>query len=56
MEPNRYAVPVEELESGARIPLAEQVEEQAETPREVVDWSSGMNPYGDGMGGDADGD
>ena len=56
MRPNRYAVPVDELESSARIPLAEQVEEQAEAPREVVDWSNGTNLYGDGAIGDADGD
>jgi hypothetical protein len=56
MTPNRYAVPIDELESGARIPLADQVEEQAEAPREVVDWSSGTNLYGDGMSGDADGE
>ena len=56
MTPNRYAVPIDELESGARVPLADQVEEQAEAPREVVDWSNGTNLYGDGTIGDADGD
>jgi hypothetical protein len=32
------------------------VEGQADAPREVVDWSSGTNIYGDGMSGDVDGD
>jgi hypothetical protein len=52
----RYSIPVEDLVAGARVPRDEQVEVQAEPQRPASDWSAGVNPYGDGMSGDADGD
>lgn len=55
MTEQRYSIPVEELVSSARVPVGEQVEVQAE-PSPAVDRSAGMNPYGDGMSGDVDGD
>ena len=56
MTEQRYSIPVDELEASARVPAAEQVETQAEPQRPPADWSAGINPYGDGMSGDADGD
>ena len=56
MTERRYSIPVDELESSARVPIAEQVEVQAEPRQPATDWSAGVNPYGDGMAGDADGD
>jgi hypothetical protein len=56
MTEQRYSIPVDELEASARVPVAEQVETQAEPQRPPADWSAGVNPYGDGMSGDADGD
>jgi hypothetical protein len=55
MTENPYAIPVEDLVASARVPAAEQVVEQPEH-RLPVDWSAGLNPYGDGMAGDADGE
>ena len=52
MTEKRYDIPLAELESTARVPVSEQAE-----PRQLEsDWSTGVNPYGDGMSGDADGD
>ncbi len=56
MTEQRYSIPVDELEAGARIPAGEQVELQAEPRQPAPDWSTGAHPYGDGMSGDADGD
>ena len=56
MTEQRYTISVDELVAGARVPLEEQVEVQAEPRLPATDWSSGVNPYGDGMSGDADGD
>ena len=56
MSEPRYSIPLEELEAGARVPVGEQVEVQAEPRQPATDWSAGVNPYGDGMSGDADGD
>ena len=56
MTEQRYSIPVEELVDGARVPAEEQVEVQAEPRLPATDWSCGVNPYGDGMAGDADGD
>ena len=52
----RYSIPVDELVAGARVPVAEQVEIQAEPREPATDWSTGLIPCADGMGGDADGD
>ena len=56
MTEQRYSIPVDELVAGAQVPLEAQVEVQAEPRGPATDWSSGVNPYGDGMTGDADGD
>lgn len=56
MTEQRYTIPVDDLVSSARIPVADQVEGQAERQRPATDWSAGVHPYGDGMSGDADGD
>ncbi|SOE03714.1 hypothetical protein [Blastococcus haudaquaticus] len=56
MAEQRYSIPVDELESSARVPVEAQVEEQSEPPQPGSDWSGGVVPYGDGMSGDADGD
>lgn len=53
----RYAVPLEQLEAGARVADAEQVELQAE-PRlhaPLVDGPQ-VHPFGDSATGDADDD
>ncbi|TQN41973.1 hypothetical protein FHU33_1362 [Blastococcus colisei] len=55
MTEQRWSIPVDDLVASAQVPVAEQVEVQAE-PQPATDWSSGMNPYGDGMSADADGD
>lgn len=56
MSENPYAIPVGDLVAGAQVDTAHQVEEQA-VPRPVApDWSAGVGPYADGMGGDVDGD
>jgi hypothetical protein len=56
MSDSPYAIPVEDLVASAQVDVVHQVEEQAE-PRPVApDWSSGVAPFADGMGGDADGD
>jgi hypothetical protein len=55
MTESPYAIPVEELEAGAHVPLAEQVEEQSER-RFFGGDSSGLLPWADGMAGDVDGE
>jgi hypothetical protein len=55
MTEKRYSIPVEELESSARVPVTEQVETQAEPQQPPVHRSTGVAAYGDGMSGDADG-
>jgi len=52
----RYAIPLDELVSGARVPISQQVEIQAEPQQPPVGWSTDVLSYGDGMPGDADGD
>jgi len=52
----RYSIPLDELVAGARVPVTEQVEVQAEPRQPATDWSAGVHPFGDGMSGDADGD
>ncbi len=56
MTEQRYAMTVDELVASARVPITELVEQQAEPQVPGSDWSTGPNPYGDGMSGDADGD
>ena len=55
MTENPYAIPVDDLVDSARVPAEEQLVELAEK-RLPVDWSAGLNPYADGMAGDADGE
>ena len=52
----RYSIPVDDLVASARVPVAEQVEVQAEPQQPGTDRPTGVHPYGDGMSGDADGD
>jgi hypothetical protein len=54
MTENPYARPVEDLVGDVRVPVSEQVEEQALPRFAVPDRGSGVAPYGDGMSGDAD--
>ena len=56
MTEKRYDIPLDALESTARVPVSAQVEAQSEPRQPESDWSTGLNPYGDGMSGDADGD
>jgi len=56
MTENPYAIPMDEFVARARAAVADQVEVQAEPQQPPGDWSTGVNPYGDGMSGDADGD
>ena len=56
MTEQRWSIPVDELVAGARVPAEEQVEVRAEPRLPATDWSAGVDPYGDGMAGDADGD
>ncbi|MGY1805204.1 hypothetical protein ACI78T_18120 [Blastococcus sp. SYSU D00922] len=57
MAEQRYSIPLDELVSSARVPVAEQVELQDEPRQLPADWSAGgAHPYGDGASGDADGD
>ena len=56
MTENPYAIPVEDLVARTQVPVIDQVEVQSEPRQPGSDWSAGVNPYGDGMSGDADGD
>jgi hypothetical protein len=56
MRKNPYAMPVEDLVASAQVDAVDQVEEQAEPRLGVPDWANPVNPYADGMSGDADGD
>jgi hypothetical protein len=57
MTPNRYAVPLEQLDA-EHVESADQVTAQPEPSRpHSAIWSgSGLHPFGDGMSGDADGE
>jgi hypothetical protein len=55
MTENPYAVPLEDLVDSARVPVADQVVEQAEL-RPVHDFRAGPIVYADGTAGDADGE
>jgi hypothetical protein len=50
-----YSIPVDELVGRARVPVADQVEVQAEPQHPAPDWSTGLVPCADGMSCDADG-
>jgi len=56
-EPNRYAVPLESL-AGVRVDETERMREQAASSHpESSDWSGPqLQPLGDGMGTDVDGE
>ena len=56
MSENPYAIAVEELVASAQVAPEAQIEVQAEHRAVVPDWANPLNPYGDGMSGDADGD
>ena len=56
MTDSPYAIPVEDLVAGARVARTEQVELQSLPEAGRGDWSPGPHPYGDGAGGDVDGD
>lgn len=56
MTEQRYSIPVDDLVASARVPVAEQVEVQAEAQQPPAAGSTDVHPYGDGMSGDADGD
>jgi hypothetical protein len=56
MTDSPYAIPAEDLVAGARVDRADQVEVQALLEPGAGDWSPGTHPFGDGAGGDVDGD
>jgi hypothetical protein len=56
MTDSPYAIPVEDLVATARVPRSEQVEVQPLPEGARDDRSPERYPYGDGAGGDADGD
>jgi hypothetical protein len=56
MTTSPYAIPVEELVDGTRVPVAEQVEGQGEHRAVPANSFPGPIPWADGMAGDADGD
>ncbi|NEK86741.1 hypothetical protein GCU60_13400 [Blastococcus saxobsidens] len=56
MSENPYALPVEEFLDRSRVPVADQVETQTGSAAPEGGWGSGLDPYLDGGGGDADGD
>ena len=55
MTESPYAIPVEDLEDSARVPLAAQLQEQPERRLQAAD-TSGDLFWGDGVTGDADGE
>ena len=56
MTTSPYAIPVEDLVDGARVPVADQVEGQAEHRAVPGDPSTGPILWADGISGDADGE
>ena len=56
MTQSPYAIPVEDLVDGVRVPVADQVEAQGEHRAVPGDPSTGPIPWADGMTGDADGE
>ena len=56
MSDSRYKIPVAELVASAQVDADDQVEEHTQPVPGPVDSSTGVHPYGDGLGTDADGD
>ena len=56
MTDSPYAIPADDLVASARVPPSDQVEVQALPDAVPGDWSPAPHPFGDGAGGDADGD
>ena len=56
MTDNRFRVPADELYVSAHVSADEQIEVQAEPEQPPGNWSTGLQPWLDGGGGDADGD
>jgi hypothetical protein len=56
MTDNPYAIPAEDLVAGARVARSDQVEMQSVPEVGHGDWSPSLHPFGDGAGGDVDGD
>jgi hypothetical protein len=56
MTDSPYAIPAEDLVAGARVARADQVEVQALPEPSPGDRSPGSHRFGDGAGGDVDGD
>ena len=56
MTDSPYAIPADDLVAGARVALSDQVEMQAVPEAPSGDWSPALHPFGDGAGGDVDGD
>jgi hypothetical protein len=56
MTDSPYAIPADDLFAGARVARTDQVEMQAVPEAGSGDWSPQLRPYGDGAGGDVDGD
>jgi hypothetical protein len=56
MTDSPYAIPAEDLVAGARVARADQVEVHALPEPGRGDWSPGLHRFGDGAGGDVDGD
>ena len=56
MTDSPYAIPADDLVASARVERTDQVEMQAVPEAGSGDWSPGSYPFGDGAGGDVDGD
>ncbi|RZU32578.1 hypothetical protein [Blastococcus saxobsidens] len=56
MSESPYALPVEEFLDRTRVPVVDQVETRTEPRLPDPDWSTRLDPYLDGGGGDVDGD
>ncbi|MGY1761011.1 hypothetical protein ACI79G_07225 [Geodermatophilus sp. SYSU D00779] len=56
MSENPYAIPVEELVASAQVAPEAQIEVQTEHRAAPPGWANLVDPYADGMSGDADGD
>ena len=56
MTDNPYAIPADDLVASARIPRSDQVEVQSLPEVGRGDWFPELRPYGEGAGGDVDGD
>jgi hypothetical protein len=56
MTENPYAIPVDELVGRTRVPVTDQVEVRSEPQGPPAGWSADPAAFGDGAGGDADGE